>query len=258
MKRMIIGAAVMAAMTVAIADEAVRPKVRPVSPEFKNRREEIMMTKHGGLIRKTGTGEGRIAFFDSCPGVAGGAVRGIAQRLCRDIRVDFEIVTNQAFSLAGAADAVKAAKAGVGVFFVSSKDLPDLLVAADSRWALVNAGGIGGDAANRLAKLTIRALAQVCGAGLQTVRGSVLGPIDSAADLDGVKMAVFPGDIQMRMQAYLREIGVKTYKLNTYKNACEEGWAPKPANKWQEAIWKEVHQRPTQGIEIKYDPKKGE
>ena len=46
------------------------------------------------------------------------------------------------------------------------------------------------------------------------------------------------------------------YKV-TYKDACEAGWASKPTNIWQKAIWDKVHTTPKNPMKIEFDPKKG-
>ena len=43
----------------------------------------------------------------------------------------------------------------------------------------------------------------------------------------------------------------------TYKEACEEGWAPAPTNEIQKAIWDKVRATPKNPMKIEFDPKKG-
>ena len=62
----------------------------------------------------------------------------------------------------------------------------------------------------------------------------------------------------MRCQRYLLSLGVKPYRLTTYRKACEEGWANPPTNDVQKAIWDKVHAMPTEPIKIKPETKKQE
>ena len=43
--------------------------------------------------------------------------------------------------------------------------------------------------------------------------------------------------------------------LNSRK-ACEEGWAPPPANAFQQSAWEKVHKIPDRPLTIEYDPQK--
>lgn len=51
--------------------------------------------------------------------------------------------------------------------------------------------------------------------------------------------------------------GVKPPIRMTYKQACEEGWAPPPTNAVQQAIWDKVRATPKTPMKIEFNPKKG-
>ena len=50
---------------------------------------------------------------------------------------------------------------------------------------------------------------------------------------------------------------MKMVKIGTYRQACQEGWAPAPKNDEQKAIWNQVHAIPDKPIKIEFDPKRG-
>ena len=47
------------------------------------------------------------------------------------------------------------------------------------------------------------------------------------------------------------KLGIKRIRWLTYRDACQRGVAPEPANAEQKAIWDEVHAIPTEPIKIK-------
>ena len=47
-----------------------------------------------------------------------------------------------------------------------------------------------------------------------------------------------------------RALGIVPPRKTTYREACEQGWAPKPANAVQQKVWDEVHAMPTEPMKI--------
>ena len=85
---------------------------------------------------------------------------------------------------------------------------------------------------------------------------SILRPAKTLAELDAIS-ATTPWPLQHNaMVDRLEKRGVKMVKVGTYRQACQEGWAPAPKNDEQKAIWNQVHAIPDKPIKIEFDPKK--
>lgn len=234
-----------------VADEALSAaKVKPVSPEFKNRREEIMMTKHGGLIRRINTGEGHISFISVANAVSEDKLRSLATRFGEQLRMDIFVSSRESVSIADAYAAVQESGGAIAIIFVKSDSLPIFLMNADSRWGIINVANFDDAFDARLAKMTARAIPDVSGVGKQLFSTSNFKPIVTVEDIDSLTVEDISRVVAMGVQEHLARLGVKPYKLNTYKKACEDGWAPQPTNEYQQAIWDKVHAMPTEPLKI--------
>jgi len=93
----------------------------------------------------------------------------------------------------------------------------------------------------RLIKQLWRATGLVFGAGYsQQFPTSVMQPARSLDALDKISGTTYATDtVQGILRSAIR-LGVAGYQRFTYKQACEQGWAPAPTNQWQRAIWDAV------------------
>lgn len=241
-----------------MAETAAEGMRKPLDPRFESRLEEAIMKGHGGKIRQPNTGDGEILIFNAQKKFPCEDIKKTATKLTNDLRIDVNVEeAKEEVSIANAGQVVKISGAAVGVFVVDDANVPALLVASEERWAMVNVAKIGVDRAIRVRGEITRAIAQVGGYGVNPSSDSVTGIMTGPADLDRFEKINLGGDAIIKIQTYLSRFGVVPYKTSFYDKACQEGWAPAPSNEWQQVIWDRVHQVPTKGIEIKFDPKKG-
>ena len=204
----------------------------------------------GGRIERANTGYGLVQILNRQSRVEPKALERAIELIRNDVSVRFVIVTaptNAQITVEVVDDAASARPLAV---------YPDELRSVVNVAPLAADGPDAAKLSERLVKETIRAFAYVGG-----ITGGGKGTLmDVMTGLDRLDQAVLgiPGDYVMRCNGFLRRAGVKPYFVTTYRNACEEGWAPNPSDVWQKAIWDEIHQKPTKGLKIKYDPKKGE
>ena len=108
----------------------------------------------------------------------------------------------------------------------------------------------------RVRKTLMRAFGYVGGATGGN-EGNVLDVMTDLKRLDAVPEQL-PGDYVLRCDMFLARVGIKKYFRIPYRVACQQGKANQPTNEFQKVVWDEIHQKPTKGLKIKYDPKKGE
>ena len=84
----------------------------------------------------------------------------------------------------------------------------------------------------------------------------LLGPITSLKGLDNIDSEAVSPEPAPKIAKHLTKLGILPFKRVTYRQACQEGWAPPPQNEFQKSIWQKVHSIPDNPITIEYDPKK--
>ena len=180
-----------------------------------------------------------------------------AKKISEELRVQYKIHNVDQVSLNQGASILKNQKATAGVFLVSDESLPMLVTVPDQRYAFINTSLISNLSENKIQTCIARALCLICGAGNRASTGHLLSPISDEKDFDKIQLKHIPGDVLLTVQGFLRDSGIKTFQVRTYRQACAEGWAPQPSNEWQKAIWDKVHATPKNPMKIEFDPKKG-
>lgn len=219
-------------------------------------REAELYRQTGGLVRRPGTGAGRFVFVNAQGGLHGDWLAESAALLERDLAIEI-VVTNGAFSLARPRVYGEAT-----LYLVCDAALPAILAAPEDRWAAVNAARLGGADVKpafvraRLKKEVSRGLALLGGAFRSRFERTVVDCVTEPHQLDRIADAALPFDVCVRIQSYVKGLGIRPYGRATYLDACYEGWAPPPTNDVQRAIWNRVHQIPDRPIAIEYDPKR--
>ncbi len=155
------------------------------------------------------------------------------------------------------------AKGAAGVVVVVDvPDAPALLVAPEEGWSAVNVGKLAeGDPqapilAARFKKEMWRAAAWAVGGGNSSFQPCLLKGVSTMKDLDAIPLLQLGPEPNNKMIDEAHRRGVKSVRLASYTQACQEGWAPAPTNDVQKAIWDKVHQLPTEPIKIKPETKK--
>ncbi len=158
------------------------------------------------------------------------------------LRKDAPTDTPLTAALAALKDPAVAAVVVVG----DSAGYPALLVAPESRWALVNVAALGGPdtAPDTLAERTIkevwRAFGYLMGAAHSNFETCLMKPVLAPADLDALKVKCISPEPLNKILAHAQKLGIKPARMTTYRKAVEEGWAPAPTNDVQKALWDEV------------------
>lgn len=230
----------------------------------KAKAQEMLRKRTGGIVRKAGSGRGSIVVVNAQSKVPRPAleipVTFIEKRLhlyakCIDSTLD-GFPTKEAVTKAGGT---------VAIYVVDREDIPSpMLVAPESRWAIVNVRALATDGADseKLAKRTTtevgRAVGYLCGSCNSQYPGTTMSAMQSVQSLD-----VFNGNGEVPLDQfskivdYMRGLGALQFVEATYIKACKEGWAPDPQDEYQMAIYNEVHALPEKPIKIEFDPAKG-
>ena len=112
-------------------------------------------------------------------------------------------------------DAVKKSGGNLAVFIVDSPELPGVLVAPESQWAIVNVARYEGETQSvRVGRELARAVVMVGGGFSDGFANSLLGPITDKRQLDGFKSARISFDVAGRMVNYLEPLGVRPFQCD--------------------------------------------
>ena len=218
--------------------------------------KERMMRTVGGMIPNKTTAVGSIAIIDAQNKVSQDFLRKRAEVVegILWMRIEYSQFDGE-FVLSNLDEAVKKSKGNVAVVIVDLPGLPRVLAVPESKAALVNVaalseGADSGKLESRVAKEISRAVAFAFGV-TRTDRPGVLDEVGSLKDLDDMLVDVFTMDVTLEIQRESEHYGIQRYGRIMYKTACERGIAPPPKNKWQQRVWDEVHEIPTEPITIK-------
>ena len=223
--------------------------------ERKAKLEAVVNQRVGGFLEKPGTAKGSIVYVN-------------CQQKAPKSWIDesiayFSEVTKFKVNYAEGTFDIKAPKfdGEVAIFIIEDETLPPILVAPESRWALVNIAPIAKEQRpvffeQRTKKELSRAFAYLCGATGSKYERSLTRGITSQSELDKNYDYELPMDIVQRFWDYMKPLGVLPAQRATYLKACAEGWAPAPTNDVQKAIWEKVHAMPTEPLKIKPETKK--
>ena len=141
---------------------------------------------------------------------------------------------------------MKEKSAGAAVLIGEEDGLPAIIVAPEKSWAVVNVTALAGDfppkdaLAVRARKELVRAAAWALGAGESMMKPCIMQYEPTLAALDANRLMMPSPDPVMRMVNGAMARGIDTIREDTYRRACEEGWAPAPTNDVQKAIWAKV------------------
>ena len=264
MKHLMTSLAIIIAVTTSVlADDA-----QLTSKEKRARRKarmEARIASEGGIISKPNTGN--FARIVNCQKkVSTEFIKEVAAQFNSGLNIYIEVSDLDA-SAANPFDLVEKALAlprtGLVTMIVDDEKLPPILSAMENGWAILNIKHLRDDLPPkavyelRLRKEINRAFAQAAGAGLSFNKPCVMEPVYKITDLDAVTYPVISPETMNKIIQACNKRGIQAFVSDTYKNACEQGWAPAPTNDIQKAIWDKVHAVPKNPMKIEFDPKKG-
>ena len=235
------------------------PQIKKIQMTPEERAERI--AKHraavyrttGGMVVKPNSQRGKIRIVTASEGLDNKIVLPHFASFLRSGKFDFDVVSGSAVTIDDALEAKKKLGCEVAVFITDAKFSAPMIAAPEEGWAIVNARSCGSP--ERAAKESARAFAYIAGAATSTYGVTVMS-VQKPQELDMVKTVELPQDVIGRMGKHLATFGVLPELRVTYKNACQEGWAAKPTNDVQKAVWDSVYSLPEQPIKIKYDAKR--
>ena len=222
-----------------------------------------LAAKHSGDAGTvTKAGKGRFAVVSSQTFCTANELQSIVSSLSGQIKFPIEIVTTDAsVGVANVSSEMRTMGVDVAVFLISDASLPMSVVAMEDRWAIVYVSKLGEDTLpvkvkkHRMHKELSRVVKALF-SSVNTHRGG--SSVAKGSDLDAVTTDPIDANSLINIVRGLPSCGLVAPRTVPYHRACQEGWAPAPTNEAQKAIWDKYHEIPTGGIEIKFDPAKGE
>ena len=177
---------------------------------------------------------------------------------CTIAKIKGEVTLSNIISLVKSSEGV-----GASAILVNSDKLPVIMFSPDQRWGILNITPLMVDNPSkekfcqRFSKAYWNVVARTLGAGTSSFPGCVIMPFSNQKELDAITAVRPCPESFNKMVDTASKYGIDMLKINTYRRACEEGWASDPTNDIQKAIWNEVHAAPKTPMKIEFDPKKG-
>lgn len=253
-------AAGFAASACAAEANANKPQLTP--EERVKRTQMLKMKRFGGYIDKRQPDSAKFVFVDAQKRVQALAYTNQYEIISDVFAVELKhSVLDAQVGIENAVDTIKKSGGGAGVIFVDRPDYPTLLIAPESGYGIVNVGALAADnpgaalLEKRFRRELWRAFAMTAGSPNTEWPHCLLNSIGSLKDLDLIDSEAVSPEPQTKITKHLAKFGIKPFKRVTYKQACQEGWAPLPQNEFQKKIWDKVHEIPTNPLQIKFDPK---
>ena len=219
--------------------------------------DAAMTRRTGGKVVVPGSLKGKIVYVNSQTRAPRKWLEQNAETFCEATKLAIEVADGKfEFPSPGI-------QGEASLFVVDDPALPPILSAPESRWAMVNVAPLArGEGekpqffAARVQKELTRGFCLLAGAQNSGYPDALVGCITKPEDLDHFADCRLPIDVMNRFAPYLKGYGITPKVYSTYKNACEQGWAPAPTNDVQKAIWDKVHAMPSEPIKIKPETKK--
>ena len=251
-----IGCTIIALVTLAVTNDVSTTQKAKRSKLDRAKVAENFNRRTGGLISYPGAKRGKIVFVNAQSKAPMEWVNDIAAFHAKELKVDIE-VANGTFQFPN-----PKIEGNATLFIIDDAKMPTILHAPEQRWTMVNVAtmtdGNGSKPAffaARVKKELTRSFCLLAGTQTSNYPESLLGCVTKPSDLDKFADWELPVDIPERFIPYLSGFGIKPDVLVTYKQACQEGWAPAPTNDYQRAVWEKIHAIPDKPITIEYDPK---
>lgn len=221
----------------------------------KEARKEAFLMRTGGRIARPGSLKGMIAVIDTQKKVASTNFAAVVRDLVGVTKLDVRYFAKEP----GCPEQLRTdCKADLAVIVVDDEKAPTSLVALEDRWATVNVAKLGAGLATDEAKVKFRdsrarkelyrVFSLLCGGGSSQFKGTLMN-CATFNEMD-VCNEYMPMDVIGCAKEYLQKFGVEPEVTAAYSQACREGWAPQPTNKYQKAAWDRIHALPTKPIKI--------
>ena len=228
------------------------------TPEERAARHERAFLRRlgGGLLRKPGTAKGVFVILNAQKKVASSLLAPVQEALDKQLAVEYAIKDAEGITVANVREKIVAAGGTIGVGLVDDAGLPTLLTAPESRWSIINVAALADKCpddialAARVRKEILRALAFTTGCAYTTIADPLMRDVTKPGDVDGLKAEKFGIELQKRFSETAPIYGLKPWTVESYRDACAQGWAPPPTNEYQKAAWDDVFTTPDKPIKI--------
>ena len=203
--------------------------------------ERLDMERNGGAVKISGMG--RVAVVDCRKAADTNDCQTGMQAIRNLFKPEIVCRTGGAFSVSGAAEAVRRSGDNAVVFVVDEPSLPMTLTAAEERWAMINAAKAKEDKPDaakfrrRMGLLFMRQCCRLMGSDATKTPECCLYPAFSIADIDAIEGPDVAISVFIAISESMSRIGIEGLEVVSYRDACELGKAPAPTNDVQRAIW---------------------
>ena len=256
MKKLVFAAIAAVTFGVALAEETAAPAAeKPKVPRSELIRRS-QMKQFGGMVVRPGSLKGKVVIANATATVDDAVLEKIATEYKKLVKITIETAKSEKPSLANVSALVEKLDAEAVLFVTDDASLPPLLCAPESRWTIVNIAGLskGGATApvlaGRIRKEVSRGFAYLAGAANSTFSNSLMSAVTKPQTLDYLNDEMPPVEVVARFPEYLKGLGVTPILHVTYKQACQEGWAPAPTNEYQQVFWNLANGEPKNPIKI--------
>lgn len=202
---------------------------------------EAAAEKDGGLVQIAG--KGCLAVVDCQSGLDWSKVEPVFQRFDHSFHVKVVRQTGGAFSIEGAAEAVKKTGANAALFVCDKPGYPLTLMASEQKWAFVNLAPLKTEKTNyenRCQALLMRGIYRALGSDTSRALTTCLAPVHKIADLDRISSLGAAMDSYMAVSESCKALGIEPVEYLTFREACELENPPAPTNDLQRTIAAEV------------------
>ena len=215
--------------------------------ERKALAQRRILERTGGYVVKQGA-HGKVVFVNGQDKVPVDVIEKQTKLLSELLSVVIEIAPGKpTFAFGDVPVKREELKAPALIFFVDDPALAEtMLVAPESGWALVNFAALANDGAaqatlnKRAVRETWRSFAMLLGAADSNEPKCIMRPVNKLRDLDAMYAESFCPEPLDKIVSHLKAMGIDASQRVTYRQACEEGWAPAPTNEFQKAIWERI------------------
>lgn len=212
----------------------------------------------GGFLKKKSKKTNKIYFVNAQKRASDALIESARAKLDNTLRVDISM-TNGTFDLSG-----PKIQGELSLYIVDDEKLPMSLIAPEARWAVVNVAPLATGRGEKPAFFEARVRKEIARIGCLLFGGvgsdykqNLLSFVGAPEGLDRSATDNLPVDGIQRCGRYLHDLGVRQWRMVTYRDACQQGWAPTPTNEYQKAIWDKIHEMPKNPMKIEFDSKKG-
>lgn len=244
-------------VTVSAAVAAPTPSPTKKARMTPEQRDQLIMEKVGGILNAPI--KGKVVRIVNAASVKESTFDYLKRSIANGLMFPLEISAGTGRSMEP-----PEGNAGIVVKLVDDGELPmTILTAPENASALVNVAALKKDNPTdevleaRIHKEVWRALVYTLGGGNTDNPQCPMKSILNLKDLDSLVTRCPSPDVFNRVMRTASRLGIGTARRVSYMRACQEGWAPAPTNKFQQAIWDKAHEIPKSPMKIEFDPKKG-